>query len=445
MPMHTKPIAFDANTADDQSVARWIQTSLDSYIKDGVGRWAFRPLEHHIGMRDDLAEDLRAIYDSLPAAAQTRWRLAIHDLLATQGPDISKREATRVLIDFAILVRAHEVLEVLPALIANGRGDERLLDQVVRAAIALASQTEASRDCLKRICTSPKFVPDYAGLVLVALCHADPDNWLAHVENLAAPMQILATRLSDGSTALRFYASTILEAISLSRVTGVAANHLFGRAESRWLWNEWFKGGQSLIRYEEFKIDSSARLLLRANEAVSVPIDKNLAAWNLDDAAKGTVQESAATIAWVRAPRSHFWTAIFQDGHLDELTLKYRDDCIAAMHSFLTVHQKDELESPSFSRWTLDQHRAEMETAMPDFAGILIRPSARSTAQVIIHDPTSLWDGPVSNRYTDRVKYLKKYGKWVQPHDFRTAIGNQYAFSAAASAIGLAKERSIAA
>ena len=275
--MPTSFNAFDANTADGQSVARWLQTGLDSYFKDGIGRWAFRPLESHIGSRDDLAEDLRTIYDSLPADAQTRWRLAIRDLLAMHGPDISKREAARVLIDFATLVRVHEVLEVLPTLVANGR-DELMFDHVVRTATALASQTEASRDCLQRICTSPKFVPDYAGLVLVALCHADPDNWLTHVENLAAPMRILADRLSDGSTALRFYASAILEAISLSRVTGTAANRLSKHAESQWLWSEWFEGDQSLIQYEP-KTLASARLSLRTNDAVSVTINAAAIAW----------------------------------------------------------------------------------------------------------------------------------------------------------------------
>ena len=284
--MPTKPVAFDANTADHQSVARWIQAGLDGYIKDGAGRWAFRPFEQHIGRGDDLAEDLRAIHHSLTARAQTRWRLAIRDLLATQGPDASRRDATRILIDFAVLVRAHEVLEVLPALVANGRG-EYLVDHVVRAATALASQTEASRDCLDRIRTSPKFSPDYAGLVLVALCHADPDNWLTHVENLAAPMQILASHLSDGSTALRFYANTILETISLSRIDGSTVKRLSECADSKWLWNEWFEGDQSLLRYEP-EINSSARLSLRANEAVSIPIDEDIAFSNLGHSAQET-------------------------------------------------------------------------------------------------------------------------------------------------------------
>ena len=437
MPMSTSFTAFDASTADGQSVAQWLQTGLDSYFKDGIGRWAFRPLESHIGIRDDLAEDLRTIYDSLPADAQTRWRLALRDLLAMHGADMSKREAVRVLIDFATLVRAHEVLEVLPTLVANGR-DELMFDQVVRTANALANQTEASRDCLQRICTSPKFVPDYAGLILTALCHADPDNWLAHVENLATPMQILADRLSDGSTALRFYASTILEAISLSRVTGAAANRLSKHTESQWLWSEWFEGDQSLIRHEP-KTDSSSRLSLRANEAMSVTINENL-----------PVHVNVAAIAWAKAPGRHFWTAIFQEGHLTALMRKSRQDCIAAQQRFLSEYAHyigHDLKSPFTDIPWLhpDQYQAEVETAMPDLAGILIKCSEEPTVPIVEYNPTSLLHGPVSNMHTDRVQYLKEHRDNVEPRYYIVAVKNRHAFYAAASAIGLSKENGLAA
>ena len=437
MPMPTRFTAFDANTANRQSVAQWLQTGLNSYFKDGIGRWAFRPLESHIGRQDDLAEDLRTIYNSLPADAQTRWRLAIRDLLAMHGPDISKREAVRVLIDFATLVRAHEVLEVLPALVANGR-DELMFDHVVRTATALASQTEASRDCLQRICTSPKFAPDYAGLILMALCHADPNNWLTHVENLAAPMKILADRLSDGSTALRFYASTILEAISLSRITGAAANRLSRHAESQWLWSEWFEGDQSLIRHEP-KTDASARLSLRVNDAVSATIDECPA-----------THENASAIAWVKAPKSRFWTAICQEGHLAELSLKSYQDCIAAQRFFLAEHGYDighDLESPFVvAPWLApNQYQVEAETDMPDLAGILIRSPEGSTVPIIECNPTSLWDGPVRNKYTYRVQYLKEHrGNDISQY-YIEAFRDRHAFSAAARAIGLAKENGLAA
>lgn len=426
MPMSTSFTAFDANTADGQSVARWLQTSLDSYFKDGIGRWAFRPLESHIGMRDDLAEDLRAIYDSLPADAQTRWRLAIRDLLAMHGPDMSKREAVRVLIDFATLVRAHEVLEVLPTLVANGR-DKPMFDHVVRTAIALASQTEASHDCLQRICTSPKFVPDYAGLVLAALCHADPDNWLTHVENLATPMRILAARLSNGSTALRFYASAILDAISLSRVTGAAANRLSRHTESQWLWNEWFEGDRSLIQHKP-KTLASARLSLRTNDAVSATIN-------------------APAIAWTKAPKkSRFWTAICQDGHLAELSLKSYQDCIAAQRAFLKKYDiGDDLKSQiTFPSWLAsDKYLNEVEIAMPDLAGILIKFSDGSAEPIIERNPTSLWYRSVYNKHTDRVQYLQEHRGSDKSKYYIVAIRDQHAFSAAASAISLAKENGL--
>ena len=168
--MTTAP-TFDPNSADTRGIAQWLETALDGYFEDDIGRWAFRPLEQHIGVRDDLAGDLCAIYDSLTASAQARWRHAIRDVLAFHGRDISKREAVRVLVTFAVLIRSPEVLDVLPGILSGQDGE--LLDLAVGAATALASQTDASRECLVRIRTSPAFTPDYAGLILVALCHAD--------------------------------------------------------------------------------------------------------------------------------------------------------------------------------------------------------------------------------------------------------------------------------
>lgn len=272
--MSKQPTPFDPNRAEAESVRLWMQAGLDGYFKHNMGRWAFRPLEHYVDVRYDLAEDLRAIYQDVEPHAQGRWRIAIRDLLAMQGRDLSRREATRVLIDLAALIRAYEVLDVLPALASSD--PESLLDQVVGTAVALANQTDAARVCLQRLHTSPSFSEDYAGLVLVALCHVDPDGWLRHVENLAQAMNVLASRLDDGSTALRSFARRILEAISLSRLDCPSLNRL-ARLESTWLWKEWLGKPDSLLRYEA-EPGSNPRLSLRANNAQSIGLDEPLAA-----------------------------------------------------------------------------------------------------------------------------------------------------------------------
>ena len=262
-----QPFPFDPNEADAEGVRLWMQAGLDGYFEQNLGRWAFRPLEHYVDVRDDLAEDLCAIYRDLDSHAQRRWRTAIRDVLAAQGCDLSKREATKTLIGFAALVRAHEVLDVLPTLVADGT--ESLLDKVVQTAVALANQTDAARVCLERIYTSPSFSPDYAGIVLMALCHVDPDGWLSHVENLGQSMSVLASRLDDSSTALRFYARTILEAISLSRLDCASLNRLARSSESIWLLNEWLLAPDSLLRYKA-ESGSAPHLFVRVNDAVSV-------------------------------------------------------------------------------------------------------------------------------------------------------------------------------
>ena len=269
-----QPAPFDPNTTDAEGVRLWMQAGLDSYFKHDMGRWAFRPLEHYVGARYDLAEDLCAIYQDVQPHAQARWRTAIRDLLAMQGRDTSRREATQVLIDFAALVRAYEVLDVLPGLASSD--PESLLGPVVDIAVALANQTDASRVCLQRLHTSPSFSSDYAGLVLVALCHADPDGWLRHVENLAQAMNVLASRLDDDSTALRFFASRILDAISLSRLDCASLNRLACSVDSAWLWQEWLGRSDSLLRYEADP-GSAPRLSLQADNAHSFVLDEPLA------------------------------------------------------------------------------------------------------------------------------------------------------------------------
>ena len=232
-----------------------------------MGRWAFRPLERYVGVRDDLADDLCAIYDSLTAPAQGRWRGAIRDMLAIHGRDVSKRKTTRVLITFATLIRSHEVLDVLPGIL-SGSQDDDLLDLAVEAATSLASQTEASRRCLERIRTAPTFTSHYAGLILVALCHADPDNWLRHVRELGVPIRKLASRLSPDSTALRFYASNILDAIGLSRITtATPLNSLAAESsgDAEWLLKEWLEGDHSLLRLRPTATGN--RLVLRADDS----------------------------------------------------------------------------------------------------------------------------------------------------------------------------------
>ena len=157
--MPTAPV-FEPNSADSHRIGQWLETSLSGYFTDDIGRWAFRPLEQHIGVHDDLASDLCAIYDSLTASAQARWRRAIRDVLAFHGRDISKREAVRVLVNSAVLIRSPEVLDVLPGIL-SGQDDGELLDLAVEAAAALASQTDASR---KMPGTNPYFVGIHVGL-----------------------------------------------------------------------------------------------------------------------------------------------------------------------------------------------------------------------------------------------------------------------------------------
>ena len=417
--MSTLPI-FDANNADTHRVAEWLETALDGYIKDDMGRWAFRPLEQFIGTRDDLADDLCAIYDTLAAPAKARWRNAIRDVLSIHGRDISRKGTTRVLIAFAVLIRSAEVLEILPSILSASK-DSELLDLAVGAATALASQTEASRRCLEQIRTSPSFTPDYAGLLLVALCHADPDNWLHHVKDLDLPMRRLTGLLPPESTAPRFYASKILDAISLSRITKADLAALSGQigAESSWLLKEWFQDDQSLLRLRSSA--KGVRLVLRTDHSVSAeiqgPLDANVFK------APGLQPCQKIAIAWSREENRKTWVAICTSGTLTALTQvePSSDALVAFINKYLgeqNVVQWGKGRPPRCGGIAL----VATDEPLPIEAGTALR---------------ARWDGKVGDKYTERIVYLKKHRRRVEPTFRRLAFYDRRAFEATATALAL--------
>ena len=264
-----RPGGFFDNLDD---VTRWLRNGLCDYLENEKGPWSFRPFEHRICTTcttDDLAGDLHAVYRDLPSNAQRLWGVAIRDILAKQRLDPTKIASAEVLIDLASLIRAIEVLDVLPTLLFTG---DHLLHYVVRAAVALADRTKASETCLDRIRVSPCFSPDYAGLVLQALCHANPDDWSRHVENLDGHMTILAGRLDTKSTALGFYARNILSAVGLARLRSADLNRLDINGAATWLLAEWFGGPDPLIRHD-FSAKLGHRLRLQEDASVFVGLD----------------------------------------------------------------------------------------------------------------------------------------------------------------------------
>ena len=423
---------FDANNPDAERVLLWMQAGLDGYLEENAGRWAFRPFEHYIGVRDDLAEDLSAIYEDLAPYEQGLWRSAIRSYLATQGRDPSHDSATRVLIDLAALIRAHEVLDVLPTLVA-GRTDS-LLDQVVQTAVALASQTDASRACLERIRTSPSFSPDYAGLVLLALCHADPDGWLGHVENLARPMNVLANRLEHGSTALRFYANGILDAISLSRVHSTHLRRLGDIGDSMWLLNEWLSGSSSLLRYEA-GTELGPRLLLRANSAVSVKLDEPLAPLLPSAIAQHDDNVDVVIAVLNRAGQHKTWVAGYRGDRVTELS------CMDSYHDALD--------------WLSNYMRPYMRGGGHDFSPSQLKERPRSVAVAFLPSRNAthprivpigaLVDTKSLRTSTQRLQYFQRYSKQANHTRRRDALDDRRAGEAIACAIRLAEEEKVAA
>ena len=409
---------FDANTANTRQIAQWLKTALDAYFKDDIGHWAFRPFEQHVGIGDDLADDLCAIYDSLTASSQARWRSAICDVLAFHGRDLSDRKATRVLIAHAVLIRSPEVLDILPGILSESQDDD-LLDLTVEAATALASQTEASRRCLERIRTSPRFTSHYAGLILVALCHADPNNWLHHVTELAVPMRELASRLSEESTALRFYASSILDAIGLSRITDVTLNQLVTDSSEEWGWltKEWLEGNESLLCVQPTA--TNMQLMLRADNTVSTelegPLDRTVFT------AHGLLSRRKTAIVWERE-ENKTWVAVCS-GRLTELT--FVSPSQQELIAFIGAHLGEQI-------------AAQWDGAKVATHGGVVFVAPDESFPIASDHLRALWDKKIGDRLTDRVDYLRKYRQRIEPTLRRRAFQDPKAFSATASALALA-------
>lgn len=410
---------FNANGADTPEVCDWLQIGLDGYFKD-LGRWAFRPHEGEIGVRDDPADDLRAIYDGLTPAAQGRWRLAMREALAVHGREGRDGDATRVLIDLAALTGAYEALDVLPTLLASGNAS--LFHQVLRAAMTLASQTDRARTCIENIRTLPCFSPDYAGHVLVALCRADPDGWIRHVENLAPAMEILASRLTDDSTALVRYARGVLNAITLDRVRA-GLKQMEERPACRWLWRAWFAGPARLLDYETDG-ESNHRLSLRDNLAVAVTLDEPLRVFPLFTAVSIPVPQDDA------AEGNKIWLAACRDEHLTDLESMDTSASIAWLIEWLAAVSKDTHIS------AINSLASGLDHASP--AAIVLTPYGQLIRYRTPASDTFI-SGASLKTMTDRVRYMGPFREMIDDPARRTAAKHPLATIAAACALALAR------
>ena len=415
---------FNANEADTPEVCDWLQIGLDGYFFKDLGRWAFRPYEGEIGVRDDPADDLRAIYDGLTPAAQGRWRLAMREALAVHGREGRDSDATRVLIDLVALTGAYEALDVLPTLLASGNAS--LFHQVLRAAMTLASQTDRARACIENIRTSPSFPPDYAGHVLVALCRADPDGWIRHVENLAPAMEILASRLTDDSTALVRYARGVLDAITLDRVRA-GLKQMEEKPAFKWLWRAWFTGPAGLLDYETDG-ESNHRLLLRDNLAVAVTLDEPLRVLPLFTAVSIPVPQHDA------AEGSRTWVAACRNEHLTDLESMDTSASIAWLIELLAAVSKD---TPYIS--AINSLPPGLAQASP--TAIVLTPYGQL---IPYHTPDSdtFISGASLNTMTDRVRYMGPFRERIDDPARRRAAEHPLATIAATCALGLARSSS---
>ena len=256
---------FNPREATDQAVATWLRSALAEHASTN-SRWAFAPLTLLLGNRDDLAHDLYAFIDTLPALAKRRWLHAVVSLLA--DPSIDDDTAV-LLIDVAVLSGSREALEHLPALARRPHSSAPLLDRIVDAVLELPVTEHASLRSLQAVTTAGQLQPTSAGTVLVALCHIAPDDWLDHARSVSGRMAKLFEAVDHDPTVVRQYAESVLLEIELERL-GKHWHEFANDSGVAWL-KDGLQGSQPLVEVRRgalvSKLYPDKRVLIRPSAA----------------------------------------------------------------------------------------------------------------------------------------------------------------------------------
>lgn len=201
--------------------ALWLQEGFE-YIKDPKRQIeAFRPLNYLVGHQDIFTE-LQNIYDLLPGRLKRRFRLGLKIILADSPPKSQSVNLISSVLDLTSRVHAVEVLPEVIKRVGNGffglqdnpEGDE--LFALAFDVFAGMSETYKAGNNIRKLISSSNFKSEYAPMAFIALCTAEPDNFIEHIALLRRAFSVLhSEKGTTGSvyTALRFVNHVVLETI----------------------------------------------------------------------------------------------------------------------------------------------------------------------------------------------------------------------------------------
>lgn len=169
----------------------WLCGGAGAFLLEGTDpHQAFPGAGSYIGWSGSLEEDLAVIYGALNTREQADFRLGITLCLAEQ---VTERrwwpELHSMVLRLAAVTRAHEILEVLPSLVA---GASKIPDDaslpVIRLAlnvtVELSVQTSSTLRSLHLLIGSAGFREEIAPAALLALARAEPTNLPVHLDLL---------------------------------------------------------------------------------------------------------------------------------------------------------------------------------------------------------------------------------------------------------------------
>ncbi|MGB0721623.1 MAG: hypothetical protein ACPGU7_04425 [Gammaproteobacteria bacterium] len=202
---------------------RWLKVGVEAYVLEGAGPAAFPEAALDINRQDDSVEvGLRAFAETLSANGREALKLAVADCLEDMEPRGDRVPVVKLLLGIAVELSAEAVLPVLAQRIGRGffgdraaDPDGRLFNFTLYAVANLARSREAATSCLRQLIASPLFFarPALAGTALLALCRAEPEGLLDHMDLLREALTRMFKQMSDPQPAQRRYAEQIIDTI----------------------------------------------------------------------------------------------------------------------------------------------------------------------------------------------------------------------------------------
>lgn len=205
---------------------RWLRIGLEKYCFEDAGAWAFPKAERYIVRQEFLALGLRDAYSEMKAAERGAFRQAVANVLASLEPQERFVPLFEHLLILAGELPVPEVLHVLPRRVGNGffgltrnREGESLFVQTMFTVAQLAAPRPEVVACLHSLIGSRNyFDPAYAGVALLALCRAVPDDLVDHLRRLRASLSVMFNEFTTSAADQQQLAQSVLHTMSLNQI-----------------------------------------------------------------------------------------------------------------------------------------------------------------------------------------------------------------------------------